>query len=61
MFDLLASIFDPDYDYKNGRAAAHDAGLLAQILFDVLPFGSEGFEAGYEDGLADRKYSRFPV
>jgi hypothetical protein len=58
MFDLLASIFDPDNDYKCGREAGQDAGLIEQILHDAIPFGSEGYNAGFEDGLADQDEDR---
>jgi hypothetical protein len=53
MLDLL-SIFDPNHDYDCGIKAGHDAGLIEQILHDAIPFASEGFKAGYEDGLADQ-------
>jgi hypothetical protein len=55
MFDLLSSIFDADNEeFDSGCAAGRDAGLLEDVLYDVLPFGTEAFEAGYEQGRADR-------
>jgi hypothetical protein len=55
MFDLLASILDPDdSEYTDGIPAGRDAGILLQGLYDVLP-GTAAFDAGYEKGLADRR------
>lgn len=53
MFNLL-STFDPNEDFTAGEAAARDAGLIEQVLYDAIPFGSDGFKAGYEKGWADR-------
>ncbi len=55
MFNLLSSIFDADNtEYRSGIEAARDAGLIEQVLYDVIPFGTEAFKAGYEKGSAER-------
>lgn len=55
MFDFLSTIFDGrNEEFYSGCDAGRDAGLLEDLLYDVLPFGTEAFEAGYEQGLTER-------